>query len=99
MFVVLHCFIYDNCHDVHMNSDNGEIHVCNICGSKTNTVTEIAYKSIVGMAEEYTMVVDYCSKCDLIFTANPFNNEKLANRYANFSKFEFDNDAYFLGED
>ena len=40
-----------------------------------------------------------CHKCGFVFTQNPFTEEQLANRYKNFSKFEYDADDYILDDD
>lgn len=53
---------------------------------------------IVGMADQYTQDISMCPDCGFIFTRNPFDEEKLNNRYKNFSKFEFDSQNYILEE-
>lgn len=71
---------------------------CNICGQETETVFELDFRDVVGMAENYTQRVNICRKCGLIYTKNPFSGELLANRYKNNSKYEFDSGDYILGE-
>lgn len=70
---------------------------CNICGGKDiKSVYKLKNIDLVGMAEEYTQDVSACLNCGFIYTKNPFEEEKLSNRYKNFSKFEFDSSDYIL---
>jgi predicted transcriptional regulator len=50
------------------------------------------------MAHEYTQDIRICPKCGFIFTANPFSEDILANRYKHFSKFEFDSQIEVIEE-
>lgn len=74
------------------------INECNVCksvyGGGVETVLKLPFCDVVGMASEYTQHIGYCSSCGFIFTQNPFNSEQLANRYKNFSKYEFDEGSY-----
>lgn len=74
------------------------IDCCNICGGSVKNKLELAFKDVVGMAEEYTQCVAMCPKCGFIFTRNPFSSEQLENRYKHYSKFEFDSEDYILEE-
>lgn len=47
---------------------------------------------------KYVQKLHFCEKCGFLFTANPFSEEQLSNRYKNFSKFEFDSADYILEE-
>lgn len=71
---------------------------CNICGGKTKIIYELEYKDLLGMASEYKYSVGICPNCGFIYTYNPFDESILSNRYKNYSKFEFDDDDYFLSE-
>jgi len=51
------------------------------------------------MAKDYEQKINICPKCGFIYTLNPFNEELLANRYKNLSKFEFDSSYEFVEED
>ena len=72
---------------------------CDICGGKIEEVFALDFKSLFGLEDEYTQHIGMCPVCQSVFTMNPFDGEKLANRYKNFSKYEFDSDADFMGED
>lgn len=72
--------------------------MCNICGGAIKTFYKIKNIELIGMAEEYVQEISLCVNCGFIFTQNPFEEEKLNNRYKNFSKFEFDNQSYILDE-
>lgn len=74
------------------------INKCDICGGKIDRVFSLDFKYIVGMEDEYTHKIGMCPKCQSIFTINPFSKKQLENRYKNHSKFEFDDDTYFLSE-
>ena len=78
---------------------NEDIQDCCICGRKVPTALSIKYAELMGMADKYTMEIGYCETCGNIFVKNPFNEEKLNNRYTNFSKFEFDDESYIFDED
>ena len=71
---------------------------CPICGKQVKTVISIKNRDIIGMASEYTQDVGFCRNCGFIFTQNPFSDEQFKNRYSNYSKFEFDDNEYFLDE-
>lgn len=59
---------------------------------------DLQYKYIIGMADVYTQHIAVCPDCGFIYTMNPFSQKLLDNRYANYSKFEFDEENYFLGD-
>jgi len=63
---------------------------CCVCGTKTETILELKFIEIFGMAHEYVQKVNICSNCGFIYTQNPFREDVLANRYKKLSKFEFD---------
>lgn len=71
---------------------------CNICGGNLTDVLKIPFKSVIGMADDYTQCISVCPRCGFIFTRNPFDVEQLENRYKKFSKFEFDSSNYILSE-
>lgn len=75
-----------------------EIDKCNICSNSVETYFSLENKDIIGMAKSYIHKIAVCKNCGFIFTKNPFNSEKLYNRYAKFSKFEFDSEDYFLDD-
>lgn len=75
------------------------INKCDICGGEITKEFSLKFRSIIGMADEYTHDIGMCQTCQSIFTINPFSPEKLANRYKNNSKYEFDEDSYFLSDD
>jgi hypothetical protein len=51
------------------------------------------------MVNEYIQEISICPQCGFIFTANPFNEELLSNRYRHLSKFEFDSKNQVMEED
>ena len=72
---------------------------CEVCGNMIRTVYKLPYEDIVGMIHgRYVQHIGICDTCGLIITQNPFSEEALANRYSNFSKFEYDTQNYFLNE-
>lgn len=71
---------------------------CCICGGGAELILQLPFCDIIGMAEEYTQFVRVCPRCGFAYTDNPFSEERLNNRYANMSKFEFDSDDYVLSE-
>lgn len=71
---------------------------CNCCKQKTKTMFSLNFNDIIGMADEYVQEVSMCEKCGFIFTANPFEQSLLDNRYKRNSKFEFDDESYILDE-
>ncbi len=71
---------------------------CSVCNSKIRTVYSQKNEDILGMAHDYTQHIGICEKCGFIFTQNPFDDEKLAKRYKNESKFEYDSSKYILDE-
>jgi 2-polyprenyl-3-methyl-5-hydroxy-6-metoxy-1,4-benzoquinol methylase len=75
-----------------------DIRNCCICGAESNTVYNLPFLEIYGMAEEYTQKINICPHCGFIFTANPFGGELLSNRYKNLSKYEFDRDRIIRDE-
>ena len=75
-----------------------EICECNICGGVIKSVYKLRNRELIGMAEEYVQDISMCANCGFIFTRNPFDEQKLSNRYKNFSKFEFDDQNYILDE-
>jgi hypothetical protein len=42
------------------------------------------------MAKEYEQEINICPVCGFIYTLNPFDEQTLANRYKNMSKYEYD---------
>lgn len=72
---------------------------CCVCNIKTDTVYTLEFLEIFGMAKEYVQKINICPKCGFIYTKNPFQEEILANRYKNLSKFEFDENFTFIEED
>jgi hypothetical protein len=48
------------------------------------------------MANDYEQKINICPECGFIYTSNPFNEELLANRYKNLSKFEFDKNFEYV---
>lgn len=72
---------------------------CCICGGRVQTLYKLSFKDITGMASEYTQVIGYCPCCEFAFTQNPFSTEQLKNRYANYSKFEYDSADYVWNDD
>ncbi len=67
---------------------------CCICNGRAETVLELPFEDILGMAHDYTQKVGICRKCGFIFTQNPFSEEKLENRYKHASKFEYDAESH-----
>ncbi|MCL2181934.1 MAG: class I SAM-dependent methyltransferase [Chitinispirillia bacterium] len=69
---------------------------CNICNFKTETVYKLKFMDIFGMIRgEYEQKINICPNCGFIYTLNPFGEEALANRYKNWSKFEYDENDVF----
>lgn len=76
-----------------------EIKECNICSKKTKELFELSFYDLQGASDrKYVQKLHFCDKCGFLFTANPFSEEQLSNRYKNFSKFEFDSTDYILEE-
>jgi len=71
---------------------------CTVCGHKIKTIYTINNIDILGMENEYTHYIGVCEKCGLIYTQNPFDEIKLANRYKNESKYEYNSSNYVLNE-
>ena len=72
---------------------------CNICGGAVRTAFRLKFEDITGMGvHDYTQNIGICDTCGFIFTQNPFDEYKLANRYKNESKFEYDADDYILDQ-
>ncbi|GHU60121.1 hypothetical protein FACS189444_6690 [Spirochaetia bacterium] len=67
-----------------------EITNCCICGKETERVYELPFLDVYGMDHEYVQKINICPSCGFIFTANPFSDEQLSNRYKNMSKYDFD---------
>jgi hypothetical protein len=67
-----------------------EIKNCCICGVESSTVYAIPFIEVYGMAQEYTQKINICPYCGFIWTANPFDDTLLSNRYKTMSKYEFD---------
>lgn len=44
---------------------------CCICRGMAETVLELPFEDILGMAHDYTQKVGICRKCGFIFTQNP----------------------------
>ena len=44
---------------------------CCICRGRAETVLELPFEDILGMAHDYTQKVGICRKCGFIFTQNP----------------------------
>jgi hypothetical protein len=63
---------------------------CCVCAFKTEEVYRLQFGEIFGMANEYEQKINICPNCGFIYTANPFSEEALANRYKSMSKFEYD---------
>lgn len=76
-----------------------EINKCNICGGEQKIIYELPFLDLQGFNErKYVQKICLCEKCGFIYTKNPFSEEQLADRYKNFSKFEFDSKEYILDE-
>lgn len=75
---------------------------CNICSrgdSRIRKIFELSFYDLQGASNrEYIQELYFCDQCGFLFTANPFSEEQLSNRYKNFSKFEFDSTDYLLEE-
>jgi hypothetical protein len=71
---------------------------CCICNRKTETIYTLKFLEIIGMAKDYEQKINICPECGFIYTLNPFDENLLANRYKNLSKFEFDEDYTFVEE-
>lgn len=67
---------------------------CNICHGEIQIRYKLCYKDIVDLANEWIQEIAICPKCGFIFTANPFDEEQLGNRYKDFSKFEYNDKSY-----
>lgn len=62
-------------------------------------IFQLPFRDLQGaQTKQYIQKLCFCETCGFLFTANPFSEEQLANRYQNFSKFEFDQDDYILDE-
>lgn len=62
-------------------------------------IYQLPFRDLQGAGQEtYTQKICFCRKCGFLFTGNPFSEEQLAERYQNFSKFEFDSEDYILDE-
>ena len=66
-------------------------------GTGQELLISIPNKDIVGVVSDYNQEVMICNNCKLVYTRNPFNASVLENRYASFSKFEFDSEDYIWG--
>lgn len=76
-----------------------DINICNICSGEIDKIFELPFYDLQGALDrKYIQKLHFCKKCGFLFTANPFSEEQLSNRYKNFSKFEFDSTEYFLQE-
>lgn len=76
-----------------------EIEKCNICKGTVEEVLELHFMDLQGAFDrKYVQKLHFCNKCGFLFTANPFSEEQLSNRYKNFSKYEFDSENYILEE-
>lgn len=72
---------------------------CNICGGGVKEIYKLPFRDLQGAGEkEYIQTLCFCEKCGFLFTGNPFSEKQLADRYQNFSKFEFDQEDYILNE-
>ncbi len=79
-----------------------EIRKCNICGQEESIkeLFELPFYDLWGGESDrkYVQKLHFCDQCGFLFTANPFSEEQLSNRYKNFSKYEFDSEEYILEE-
>jgi Zn-finger nucleic acid-binding protein len=50
------------------------------------------------MVKEYTLKINICPHCGFIWTANPFDDKLLSNRYKKMSKYEFDRSSIITEE-
>ncbi|GMO37281.1 MAG: methyltransferase domain-containing protein [Termitinemataceae bacterium] len=81
------------------NCEKKQIEECCICKVATESVYKLHFLEVFGMAKDYTQEIRICPKCGFIYTANPFSEEPLENRYKNLSKFEFDTNDIIVEED
>ena len=73
------------------------IEKCSICGKDVKTKFELEFEDLMGAEEKiYRQKTGICPECGFVFTQNPFTDEQLRSRYKDFSKFEYDDDEYFL---
>lgn len=73
------------------------IEKCSICGNDVKTKFELEFEDLMGAEEKiYRQKTGICPECGFVFTQNPFTDEQLRSRYKDFSKFEYDDDEYFL---
>lgn len=71
---------------------------CPICGARPYHVFYLPFRDLLGSGlETYEQMVAICHTCGFIFTQNPFTEEQLRNRYASFSKFEYDAENHLGG--
>ena len=78
---------------------NSLITHCCVCDSEVETKKVLPFRNLIGSGvETYNMHIAICNKCGFIFQQNPLTAEQLENRYKNQSKFEFDNEDYFLSD-
>lgn len=82
--------------------ENGEEQImrhCNICGQEAEVLYRLPFRDLQGSEQtEYVQRICLCKRCGFLFTQNPLTEKQLADRYKNFSKFEFDADDYLLDE-
>lgn len=68
-------------------------------GGGVREIFKLPFTDLQGAQErKYVQQLHFCEKCGFLFTANPFSEQQLADRYKNFSKFEFDSTDYILEE-
>ncbi len=68
-------------------------------GGEYKELFELPFYDLQGDSDrKYVQKLHFCDQCGFLFTANPFSEEQLSNRYKNFSKYEFDSEEYILEE-